>query len=86
MGFGGSMVAESMGGIKVAHGDAVLREDPKNASVRESMGYLKYREGDMEAARRWYGEAVQLDSQSYLAHYYYAAIPKSPPTTSWEGV
>jgi hypothetical protein len=38
------------------------------------MGYLKFREGDMQAARKWYGEAVKLDSQSYLAHYYYAAI------------
>jgi len=28
----------------------------------------------MEAARKWYGEAVQLDSQSYLAHYYYAMM------------
>ena len=38
------------------------------------MGYLKFREGDMQAARKWYGEAVKLDSQSYLAHYYYAAM------------
>ncbi len=54
--------------------DAVLRDDPKNALAHESMGFLKFREGDMKAARKWYGEAVQLDSQSYLAHYYYAVM------------
>ncbi|MGZ5177173.1 MAG: tetratricopeptide repeat protein [Burkholderiales bacterium] len=54
--------------------DAVLRDDPKNALAHETMGYLKFREGDMESARKWYGEAVQLDSQSYLAHYYYAIM------------
>jgi tetratricopeptide (TPR) repeat protein len=54
--------------------DAVLRDDPKNALAHETMGYLKFREGDMQAARKWYGEAVQLDSQSYLAHYYYAIM------------
>ncbi|HEX3436312.1 MAG TPA: DUF1570 domain-containing protein [Pseudacidobacterium sp.] len=54
--------------------DALLHDDPKNPQAHETMGYLKFREGDMEAARKWYGEAVRLDSQSYLAHYYYAAM------------
>jgi tetratricopeptide (TPR) repeat protein len=54
--------------------DSTLRDDPNNALAHETMGYLKFREGDMQAARKWYGEAVKLDSQSYLAHYYYAAI------------
>jgi tetratricopeptide (TPR) repeat protein len=54
--------------------ETVLRDDPKNAEARETMGYLEFRDGDTEAARKWYEEAVQLDSQSYLAHYYFAAI------------
>lgn len=54
--------------------DTVLRDDPKNAQACETMGYLEFRDGNTEAARKWYQEAVQLDSQSYLAHYYYAAI------------
>jgi Tfp pilus assembly protein PilF len=54
--------------------DSTLRDDPNNALAHETMGYLKFREGDMEAARKWYGEAVKLDSQSYLAHYYYATM------------
>jgi hypothetical protein len=28
----------------------------------------------MASAKKWYSEAVQLDSQSYLAHYYFAAM------------
>jgi tetratricopeptide (TPR) repeat protein len=54
--------------------DATLRDDPKNALAHETMGYLKFREGDREAAKKWYGEAVALNSQSYLANYYYAAM------------
>jgi len=38
------------------------------------MGLLSFRQGDYDAAKRWYGEAVRLNSQSYLAHYYYAAL------------
>jgi tetratricopeptide (TPR) repeat protein len=51
-----------------------LRDDPNSALAHETMGYLKFREGDLPAAAKWYGEAVQLDSQSYLAHYYFAAM------------
>jgi tetratricopeptide (TPR) repeat protein len=54
--------------------DSTLRDDPKNALAHESMGYLKFREGDIPSAKKWYGEAVQLDSHSYLAQYYYAVM------------
>ena len=54
--------------------ETVLREDPKSALAHETMGYLKFCEGDVESARKWYTEAVQLDSHSYLAHYYFAAM------------
>ncbi len=54
--------------------DAVLRDDPKNALAHEAMGSLKFHDGDIAAAKKWYGEAVQLGSQSYLAHYYYAVM------------
>jgi tetratricopeptide (TPR) repeat protein len=53
---------------------AVLRDDPNNALAHETMGYLKFREHDIPAARKWYSEAVQLDSHSYLAHYYFATM------------
>jgi tetratricopeptide (TPR) repeat protein len=54
--------------------DTVLRDDPNNTLAHETMGYLSFREGDRDAALKWYEQAVKLDSQSYLAHYYYAAI------------
>jgi tetratricopeptide (TPR) repeat protein len=54
--------------------DGVLREDPNNALAHETMGMMKLRQGDTTAARKWFGEAVQLNSDSYLAHYYYAVL------------
>lgn len=54
--------------------DAVLKEDPNNAQAHETMGFLAFREGRLDEALKWYGEAVKLESQSYLAHYYYASL------------
>jgi Tfp pilus assembly protein PilF len=54
--------------------DTVLRDDPNNTLAHETMGYLSFRQGDRDAALKWYEQAVKLDSQSYLAHFYYAAI------------
>jgi Tfp pilus assembly protein PilF len=54
--------------------DHVLQEDPKNVSAQETMGLLEFRQGHLEEARKRYAQAVQLDSQSFLAHYYFAAI------------
>jgi tetratricopeptide (TPR) repeat protein len=53
---------------------AVMQADPKNALAHETMGELKFREHDIPAAKKWFGEAVQLDSKSYLAQYYFAAM------------
>jgi Tfp pilus assembly protein PilF len=54
--------------------DHVLQEDPKNVSAHETMGFLEFRQGHIDEAKKWYAGAVQLDSQSYLAHYYFAAM------------
>jgi len=54
--------------------DAVLKEDPNNVLAHETMGYLEFRAGNTQEAKKWYAQAVQLDSQSYLAHYYFAAM------------
>lgn len=54
--------------------DQVLREDANNVSAHETMGFLEFRAGHVDEAKKWYAQAAQLDSQSYLAHYYYAAI------------
>ncbi|MFZ0563814.1 MAG: tetratricopeptide repeat protein [Terriglobales bacterium] len=54
--------------------DHVLQEDPQNVSARETMGFLEFNAGHVEEARKWYEQAAKLDSQSYIAHYYFAAI------------
>jgi Tfp pilus assembly protein PilF len=54
--------------------ERVLHDDPSNASAHETMGYIEFRHGNLEEARKWYEQAVKLDSQSFLAYYYFAAI------------
>jgi tetratricopeptide (TPR) repeat protein len=54
--------------------ERILKEDPNNLLARETMGFLEFREGPIDEARNWYAQAVTLDSQSYLAHCYFAAI------------
>ncbi len=38
------------------------------------MGYLEFHQGHLDEARKWYAQAIKLDSQSFLAYYYFAAI------------
>ena len=61
--------------------DRILQEDPNNVGAHETMGFLAFRENKLDEAGKWYEQAVKLDSQSYLAHYYFAAIAmrKGPP-------
>jgi len=54
--------------------DHVLQQDPQNVSAHETMGFLEFRAGHLDEARKWYEQAVKLDSQNYIAHYYFAAI------------
>jgi tetratricopeptide (TPR) repeat protein len=54
--------------------DAVLKEDPNNVSAHETKGFLAFRQHNLDEAKKWYAQAVELDSKSYLAHYYFAAI------------
>jgi tetratricopeptide (TPR) repeat protein len=54
--------------------DQVLKDDPSNTLAHETMGYLEFRAGHMEQAENWYQQAVKLDSQSFLANYYFASI------------
>lgn len=66
--------------------DQVLKEDPNNVLAHETMGFLEFRERDLDEARNWYEQAVKLDSQSYLAHYYFAAISMDRPLDATEQV
>lgn len=54
--------------------DQVLKNDPNDTLAHETMGYLEFRAGHMDQAENWYQQAVKLDSQSFLANYYFASI------------
>ena len=54
--------------------DQVLKSDPDNVQAHETMGFLAFQDGDRESARKWYEQAVKLDSQSFLANYYFAVM------------
>jgi tetratricopeptide (TPR) repeat protein len=53
---------------------SILKTDPNNVGVRETMGTVEFRAGNLEAARTWFSEAVKLNSKSYLANYYFASL------------
>jgi hypothetical protein len=59
--------------------DRILQEDPNNVLSHETMGFLEFQEHHIDEARNSYAQAVKLDSQSYLAHYYFAAISMNGP-------
>lgn len=59
--------------------DTVLKEDPDNVQAHETMGYLEFRAGHLDEARKWYGDAVKLNSQNYLAYYYFASLSMKGP-------
>ena len=54
--------------------NAILSADQNNAQAHEVKGRIAFRAGNMEEARTEFGEAVKLDSKSYLANYYFGAI------------
>jgi len=51
-----------------------LKQDPGNALAHETMGFIELRQEHLAEAKKWFSEAVRLDSRSYLAHYYHAML------------
>ena len=49
-----------------------LELDPKSATACEAMGFLKAQQDKAAEAEKWYSQALALNSESYLAHFYYA--------------
>jgi tetratricopeptide (TPR) repeat protein len=52
--------------------EEALKLDPKLAAAHESMGFIFSQQRKTDEAIKWYSQAVALNSQSYLANYYYA--------------
>jgi len=53
--------------------EEALKSDPKLAAADESMGLLYAEQQQNDEATKWFAQAVALNSQSYLANYYYAS-------------
>jgi tetratricopeptide (TPR) repeat protein len=49
-----------------------LKLDPKLAAAYESMGQIYAQQNQFDEANKWYSQAVALNSQSFLANFYYA--------------
>jgi tetratricopeptide (TPR) repeat protein len=62
--------------------DLVLKQDPKNVTATETMGYLAFRAGKLDEAEKWYEAAVASDSKNFLAHYYFATIAMRQPNSA----
>lgn len=54
--------------------DEILKTDPNNVLAHETMGFLAFHAGDHAEAKKWYAQAVALDSKSFLAQYYFAML------------
>ena len=59
----------------------VLHDDPSSVHAREILGYVAYRESKYDESRKWCREAIQLDAQSFVAHFCFAvaSISKGTP-------
>jgi tetratricopeptide (TPR) repeat protein len=59
--------------------EEALKLEPKLAAACESMGLVLMEQDKAEEAKQWYARAVALNSQSYLANYYYGtSLLKDP--------
>src|SRR5512146_2256835 len=65
--------------------DSVLKADPNNVRAIETLGFLAYMDRDSDQARKWYGQAVKLNSQNFLAYYHYAALSLGQPDADKDG-
>lgn len=54
--------------------DSALKADPNSVQAHETMGTLELRAGHRDEAKKWYGEAVTLDPQDYLAQYHFGLL------------
>lgn len=59
------------------HLERALAVDPDSASAMEGMGFVSFREGDLEGAEAWFVKAARADETSYLAHYYTGVLVKA---------
>lgn len=54
--------------------EQAMKLDPSLAAPRESLGMLAFHEGNRDEALRWFAEAIERDSKSFLAHYFHSML------------
>lgn len=66
--------------------EGVIRDDPANASARETMGLVALRQHKFDEARQWCEQAIKLEAQRFFAHYCIgaAAVEKDVPDAASE--
>ena len=61
--------------------NGVIRDEPSNASARETMGLVALRQNKFDEARQWCEQAVKLEGQRFFAHYCIGAAIINKGTT-----
>jgi tetratricopeptide (TPR) repeat protein len=61
---------------------SVLASDPNNPDAYEVMGYLDLSKNDKTAAIKDFAQAMNLNSKSYLAYYYFAVVSMGDPNSA----
>jgi Tfp pilus assembly protein PilF len=64
--------------------DTVLKADPNNEPAHETMGFIELRAGHRDEAKKWYGEAVAMDPESYLAQFHLGSVEETSGDTGDE--
>lgn len=60
----------------------VLAANPNLPEPHETMGFLALRDGDRAAARKWYEEAIHLNSHDYLVYFDFASLAMTEDSPS----
>lgn len=64
--------------------DAVLQQQPRNATAVETMGFLEFSAGNRQVARKLYAQALQLDPANHLPPYYIGLIDMEMDAPEWD--
>ena len=59
-----------------------MAAEPNLPGPHETMGHLASQDNDHEAARKWYQEAIHLNSKDYLVYFEFASLVMSNPGSS----
>jgi tetratricopeptide (TPR) repeat protein len=71
---GNFLVSGARPDAALPHLERALALAPANALALESMGFYYYRKQQHDQAREWFSKAANVNSESFLCHYYLARL------------